>query len=272
MRSTPSMMALVLLTGCVMPPPPTPQPAPGMPAPVSVAEFSRNNDFVELPARHMKTLAIRANHGLLHVEGSDRSTLTVRSLIFSRGQSPAEAERINREIQVHLTSVETENPTLTVTDPHLTEGNQHYQVDLTVLVPHGVRVSIVDGGGSIVVSGLSQGVEIDNESGPIEISDVLGGVQLTNRGGPTTITRASGRIALNDGPSDLTVEQIEGEVHILDAGGKLAVRHVSGAVIARGNRQGLELVNIDGPATLIGIPAERCSLQGVRNLSFKDRE
>lgn len=282
------LVTLLALTACVVPPrnttrsntrspntqagtPAGTKPIPKPPVPVS-SEFSRNRDFENIPARHVKTFSIRCGNGSLKLEGTSDPNLNITTWIYAWAESAAESERINREIEVSLLSAETENPSLVISEPTLGRAGRRYEVNVTVKVPAGVAVSIIDGGGSIEVWNLDRGVKIQNEEGPVEIHEVGGGVDLVNRGGPVKITGASGRILVKDARSDLHLSQIEGEIDVTDPGGKLSIHHATGTVIARGNPEGIDLLNVEGEAILYGIPADRSSLKGVANLSFKDAE
>ncbi|MGE3165981.1 MAG: hypothetical protein AB7O52_13835 [Planctomycetota bacterium] len=238
------------------------------------SEWTRNRDFENVPAAHVKTLSIRCGEGPLRVEGTTSGTLEVRSVIWAWAENPAESERICREVEVSLQSTETENPVLVVSEPVLGAGGRSYQVDLVVQVPAGVAVSIVDGGGAIDVSALDRGVRIENASGPVMIRRVRGGIDLLNQGGPTEVTEVSGRIQIRDAGSALLVTMADGEIDVTDSGGKLSIQHVTGTVTARGNRDGIDLLNIDGHAMLYGIPADTAhsSFKGVGNLSLQASE
>ncbi|MEM7167926.1 MAG: hypothetical protein AAF581_20910 [Planctomycetota bacterium] len=238
------------------------------PKPVS-SEFSRNDDDRIANARHVKTLQVRCGSGSLRIEGAKRPSLDVKAWVYAWAESATEAERLNREINVQLLSAETDNPSVIVSDPRTAHSGQRFEVNLTIQLPQHVRVKVIDGPGNIEVSGLTHGIEVSNEAGTVEIWDVGGGIELTNRGGATTIESASGKINVVDQGSDLTISQIAGEVKVRDAGGKLSIQHVTGTVIASGNQQGIELINIDGQAKLYGIDPSKSKLQGVANLSFE---
>lgn len=276
------VLAPLALSACIVPPQnrnpqpvrpvaPEPKPEPKLPD-NQASEFSRNRDYTDVPAQHVKTLSLRCGAGTLKIEGTDDGTMSIQTWIYAWAESAAESERINREIEVNLLSQETENPKVVVSEPQLGHSSRRYEVNMTVRVPRNVSVSVTDGAGSIEVWGLHRGITIQNQAGPVSIHEIRGGIELTNQGGPTQITGASGRISITDSRSDLRISQIDGEIDVRDPGGKLQIHHVSGTVVARGNRDGIELVNVDGEAVLYGIPADRSSLQGVTTLSFKEEE
>lgn len=250
------------------PAPPRQVPPRVTPRPVS-SEFSRNADDRIANARHVKTLSIQCGNGTLKIEGAERPSLDVKAWVYAWAESASEAERINREVSVQLLSSETDNPSIVVSDPRTAHNGQRYEVNLTIQLPRHVRVKVVDGAGNVEISGLTHGVELDNESGSVEIWDIGGGIELTNRGDTTSIENARGKLGIVDSNSDLTISQVQGEVNVKDRGGKLSVQHVTGQVIVHGNHQGIELINIDGEALLYGIDPAQSKLQGVANLSFK---
>lgn len=238
------------------------------------SEWTRNRDFENVAARHVKTLSVRCGEGPLLLEGTGSDVLEVRAVIWAWAENPAESERICREVDVRLQSADTENPIIDVSEPVLGASGRSYRVDLVIRVPSEVAVSIVDEGGPIEVTGLERGVRIENASGEVLVRRLRGGIDLTNHGGPTQIIEASGRIQIRDGDADLLVTMADGEIDVTDSGGKLTIQHVTGTVTARGNRDGIDLLNIDGHAMLYGIPADTAhsSFQGVAKLSVEASE
>lgn len=81
--------------------------------------------------------------------------------------------------------------------------------DVTLYVPEGFGVEIVDSNGDIGVDNV----------GALVIADYAGDVE---------VSVVQGDVTIDDGPGDVLIEDVDGDVDIVDGPGEIVLRHVSG--------------------------------------------
>jgi len=121
-------------------------------------------------------------------------------------------------------------------------------VDLEVSVPHGLRMFIDDGSGSIQIEDVQSDVEIDDGSGfikvsgarsvviddgsgPVEVFDVVEDVEVDDGSGDIRIRSVGGTVTIDDGSGEIDVRDVEKDLDIIDAGsGSVRIANVRGTV------------------------------------------
>ncbi|MFN0057609.1 MAG: hypothetical protein ACKVX7_04060 [Planctomycetota bacterium] len=247
------------LASCVIPNDP-----PTSTAPPSLAEYHTNRD-VELSGINVRTLIIQSGSGTLNIVGDPTERrITASAAIHTRARATDlnEPKRIAEEIQLEFRARDTENPELVVTSPRLV-GDQSYVAHLTVRMPAGVRLTVVDGAGDIEISNLSEGVNVTSENGVVHIHDVQGGVQLSTGGTKTTVTECTGLIRVADGHGALDVTLVTGDVEVTDTSGELLVAGITGNVLARNNPGSPKFRAIEGDLVLQNISPNDAKVDGV---------
>ena len=103
-------------------------------------------------------------------------------------------------------------------------------VDLEVQMPAGVALTIDDGSGSVVISGVTASVKVDDGSGSLEISDA-GDIDIDDGSGSITITNSSGDVYVNDGSGSIDIRGVAGSVTLDDGSGSIKVDDVGEVLI-----------------------------------------
>jgi hypothetical protein len=143
------------------------------------------------------------------------------------------------------------------------------KINLMVKVPARLRVTIDDGSGPIIVTGLSAGLELDDDSGSIDIinvtgklqvedgsgsldiQDVRGNVEVRDGSGYVNIRLVKGDVSVSDGSGSITIEDIDGNVTITDGSGSIDIHQVSQNVLIKAAGSGeLDVDGIKGKVTV----------------------
>lgn len=109
-------------------------------------------------------------------------------------------------------------------------GTRNEGLDVTVTVPQGVGLSVVDGSGDIDVQHLQGPVDIQDGSGSLRVSDITGRVRIQDGSGEIQVSRITGTLEVIDGSGDMTLAQITGEVTVTDGSGDIDVADVKGVL------------------------------------------
>ncbi|MGH9557054.1 MAG: DUF4097 family beta strand repeat-containing protein [Terriglobales bacterium] len=144
-------------------------------------------------------------------------------------------------------------------------GRAQYPIDFEVVVPAGARLTLRDTSGVIEVSGMQDGVEIEDGSGtlsvrqlagPLRVRKESGDIRIEDIAGATTLHSRSGQTKLRR-LGALTIEASEGNVdvsdvasaHIHNAGGNLNITHVRGDLVIDDDAG--EIVITDAPGRVV---------------------
>jgi hypothetical protein len=101
------------------------------------------------------------------------------------------------------------------------------RIDLKVRAPRDVRIEASASAGSLTVSNMDAGGDLDTASGKISVKNVSGELSTHSVSGPTSIVQAFGSIDSQTLSSDLDLDSIAGERLIASAQhGKIAGRRV----------------------------------------------
>lgn len=130
-------------------------------------------------------------------------------------------------------------------------GNSDGYIDIDVIVPSAMTVSVDDGSGNISISGTEGAVAINDGSGnimveakgAISINDGSGDIKVNAPSFPININDGSGNIKvekaqtlnLNDGSGDIHVTFVEGAANISDGSGNIYLKHIAGGSISDGS-------------------------------------
>jgi hypothetical protein len=232
--------------------PAEPDRAGGTAAPPLLADYKTNLN-AELSAIDVRTLVVHAGAGTLTIIGEPSLRRVVASAhVNARAHDWEECQRIAKEVKLEFSAGGAQNPVLTVHVPRLA-GEQSYVADLTVRMPAGVRLTVVDGAGDVEMSGLFEGADITSESGKVHVHEVQGGVTLRTGGAQSIIEECTGLIRVADGHGDLIVQHITGEVQVTDTSGELTVQAVTGNVTASNNPGHPRFLSIEGDLVLQNI-------------------
>ncbi len=121
------------------------------------------------------------------------------------------------------------------------------RVDLEVRVPRSLALTIDDGSGAIVASGLGAALTIEDGSGSIVINDVAGPVSIEDGSGSIRVTGVGGDLTIVDGSGSITARDIGGSVILDDGSGSIDVRDVEADLVVLEDGSGsLEYSGIGG--------------------------
>ncbi len=109
-------------------------------------------------------------------------------------------------------------------------GNNH--IDLTVSVPHSLRLRVQDNSGDIVIEGMRSRMRIEDTSGDLEITDVVGDVIIEDSSGDIELRSIQGDVDIDDRSGDINVRNIAGNVVVKDGSGDIEIFTVEGSVTA----------------------------------------
>ncbi len=124
------------------------------------------------------------------------------------------------------------------------------RVNLTVVVPSNLRISlrdgsgdikieniknnliVVDGSGDILIKQIKGDLDIDDGSGKIDILSIVGQVEIDDGSGALYVGDIDGSVFIDDGSGDINIERVKKDVEIINHGtGQVDISQVDGEVI-----------------------------------------
>ena len=111
-------------------------------------------------------------------------------------------------------------------------SNIDVRIHLTVRLPAGMDLLIIDGSGAIDIININGNLSIDDDSGAISVHNI------------------TGRIRIEDGSGDIEVDDVRGDLEIIDGSGHVVVRHVSGNLTITDASGAIEVNDIGGSVTV----------------------
>lgn len=154
------------------------------------------------------------------------------------GESGADTIRVSAEIyQVEANDdytltleTDSEGRVRLVADTGSGPLSSNDRIDLSIRVPESVELDIVDGSGSMQVSGLTRSLDIEDGSGSIRISEIGGDVTIDDGSGSLSVDNVGGSLGIEDGSGSIDVRETGGDVAIHDGSGSITVRNTGGKV------------------------------------------
>jgi len=186
------------------------------------------------PASGVTSVEIDAGAGSLHVEGQEG----IEEIVIV-GMLCASAEENLEHLQVTVDGIS--NGAVRVVTHYPTQrrslGNNTARIDLTVLVPLGMDVSIEDASGDLTVLGVGN-ARIDDSSGSVEVVDILGSLRLDDGSGGVRIRGVAGDAVVDDGSGGLEVQDVRGSVILSDGSGGIDIVGVGRDVLIESDGSG----------------------------------
>jgi len=171
---------------------------------------------LELAGPANTSLQIEAGAGRLVLEGDDGDSIRVKAEIYQTVASD--------DYRLELNSDGNQGARLIAETTSSGFGVSDY-IDLSILVPSTVRISIDDGSGSMRIRNLGTSLDIDDGSGSLEISSVEGDITIDDGSGSLTIENVGGDVMIIDGSGSITVIDVAGTVSVDDGSGSITVRN-----------------------------------------------
>jgi len=185
---------------------------------------------VALRASDVEALAIDAGSGELRVEGREGlDQIVAVGLACASNEEYLDALRLTVERSGGGTTLVSQYPER--------RSNGTARIDLTVLVPLGLDVSIDDSSGDIEVSGTGD-LRIDDSSGSIRASSVLGSLSIDDSSGDIDVRDVTGDVEIEDGSGGLEVVGVGGSLRLRDGSGGIEVEDVTRDVVVEGDGSG----------------------------------
>jgi DUF4097 and DUF4098 domain-containing protein YvlB len=117
------------------------------------------------------------------------------------------------------------------------------RIDLIIRAPRDARIDAAVSAGSLEVTNMDAGGDLDTASGPISVRNVAGSLSTHSMSGATSLTQVFGSVDAQTLTSDLDLDTIGGERLIASAShGKIAGRRV--------RSRDVELTTVDGKIVL----------------------
>lgn len=125
-------------------------------------------------------------------------------------------------------------------------------LDLNLKVPTTTALSVDDGSGSTVITGVAS-LALEDGSGSIEIEDVAGNVEVDDGSGSILIMTVGGEVLIEDGSGSINVEDVEGNVLIEEDGsGSIDIRSVrQNVTIESDGSGGVSVAEIGGDFSVL---------------------
>ncbi len=239
--------------------------AAAIPAGLAAQSRCELRDEIDLSGPAVGTLDIDAGAGRLHVTGGgDSGEIRVMAVLCASDRARMEGLSVSLDGD----NIRTDYPGRIGG-----WGNNYARIDLTVEVPAGTGIRVVDSSGSLEIVGVGDvevrdgsgsmslrevgSVYVEDGSGGLRIADVTGDVDLEDGSGSMEIRGVSGNVTISDGSGSIRVEGVGGTVRIDEVGsGGVSVRDVDGdLVVTDGRRERIRYSDIRG--TLDLPPARR---------------
>ncbi|HEV2641570.1 MAG TPA: hypothetical protein VGT98_02630 [Candidatus Elarobacter sp.] len=111
-------------------------------------------------------------------------------------------------------------------------------LDLTVLVPPGLRLDVVDRSGETIIRGVGP-LRIDHGDGGLDIDGVSGDLNVHDADGDMVLLNIRGNVSIVDAGGAIYLTNVHGSVSIpSDGAGEIQVASVTGDVIVGSKRSG----------------------------------
>jgi len=200
---------------------------------------------LELSAKDVQTLKIYCGSGSLSVIGANGfDRIGATGHIEARDIAADEFQKyIENQLQLSLKKL----------GNHVVlkaEMNSSFQrrieakVDLTVIVPKALNVTIEDGSGPIIVTNLSGALQVDDNSGKIDIINMQGDLKIQDGSGAINIQDVRGNVEVQDGSGEIKIGLVKGDVTITDGSGSIEIQDIDGNVTVTDGSGSIEIYQV----------------------------
>jgi len=119
-------------------------------------------------------------------------------------------------------------------------------LDLTVMLPDTLEVSIEDSSGDLVLQNVQSAVLTDS-SGDLEVRDVAGDLTINDSSGEIEIARVAGNLSVNDSSGDVEIEAVKGAVRIpVDSSGSIQIKNAGSVHIITDSSGDISIEQVQG--------------------------
>jgi hypothetical protein len=183
---------------------------PATPAPAAAPGVSERSRLSIEPSGHaIKRLSIENPLGDVKVSGYDGTAIQIEAHKFAPDDDSLD--------RLHISLVP--NPDGTVTIKTTADGGREVRpvargamrIDLTIRAPRDARVEAAVGSGTLEVSNMDAGSDLDTGSGPISVRNVQGEVLTHSVSGMTRLAQVFGSVDAQTLSSDVDLDTIGGD-------------------------------------------------------------
>lgn len=199
-----------------------------------VVAFSGTLDetrHLELSAIDIQTLKIHCGAGSLTVIGANGiDRISATGQIEVRGIAADELQKY-LEKQVRLSLKKLGNHAVLEAETKKSFQREiEATIDLTVIVPKALNITIDDGSGPIIVTNLSGDLQVNDDSGKIDIINMQGSIKVKDGSGAINIQDVRGNVEVQDGSGEIEIGLIKGNLSITDGSGSIMIQDIDGNV------------------------------------------
>jgi hypothetical protein len=220
---------------------------------------------LELSAANIQTLKIECGSGfltLIGVKGVDRIRATAQ--IGVKGIPESEFQTY-LESRLLLTLKKQGNDAVLQADIQKSFLRKiEAKINLTVKVPRRVAVTIDDGSGAILVTGLAGGLQLADDSGSIDIINMEGGVKIADGSGRIDIEDVRGDVEVHDGSGRIKINLIKGNVSITDGSGSITIQDINGNVTLSDGSGSIEIQDVTQNVYINAAGSGTVDIEGVK--------
>jgi len=185
---------------------------------------------VALDAERLDELTFSQDAGDLAVRGDpDRRSVHVEAWLRAGFGAVGRDEAARERVDIRLDEPAEGSGELQFLDRGLPGG---YHLDLELVVPSGLALTIGDDSGDLTVTDVAALV-VDDDSGDVAIEGVAGSVRVTDHSGDLSIVDVGGDVRVDDDSGDVAIARVDGDVSVDDDSGDVAITHVDGDVVVR---------------------------------------
>jgi hypothetical protein len=176
-----------------------------------------------IPSAGVTRLVLGAGPGDLKVRGEPG-----RTSVQADGHACAQTDKVLAEIKLESRREGDTVYLKTVFPTNNREGN--VRMDLVVLLPDSLAVSLEDSSGDLELRKVRSAVVADS-SGEQTVRDIAGDLDVSDSSGDIVIGNVGGSLKLKDSSGDVHIEEVKGDVTVtVDSSGDLDIRRVGGGV------------------------------------------
>ena len=129
-------------------------------------------------------------------------------------------------------------------------GNISFSVDVTVVVPETMPVSVRDRFGDVSVDGLKANATVVNSNGKVTFRDGKGSQKIENSFGPIELLHNVGAVEISGGNGTITVAEIDGPAQVRNRFGDLKVSGIRGKLTLASSNGSVVISDVTGAASI----------------------
>jgi hypothetical protein len=193
-------------------------------------------------------LNVEAGPGKLMIEGNDeRKTALIDAKLCAETEAQLADMNVATEFNGDAVMFKTEHAKGMLWNK-LSEGSY---IDLSLYVPAGAKMDVVDTSGAAHVEGIAS-LDMIDSSGQLTIGDVNGDVIVKDSSGSLSIEGVGGSVWVTDSSGSIDVRDVIGDFTVeVDSSGSIEAKHVDGNVLVRVDSSGsIDVSDVGGDFTV----------------------